>query len=151
MAVVQKGATGFGVIWSVDLSYGTGFGIGANASWKTQSADLRKEAGIYSEFRDPSTGDTSLVVIGDITRSITIEVIPSGNTIAYAKENANILPDPGTLCTLTDNFETSGTDIDNGSGTTWVCRSASKRYTNNGELRITMELTRYAATLAAIT
>lgn len=135
MAAIQKGT--FGVVWSLGTTV-SGTGIGTN---QIQSADLGDEAEL-KEIKTGADGETKCIIFSDNKQNVTIEVVPSGATIAAAK-TASIIPSPGADVTITDadDAEFAGT---------WHCLSASKRKTVDGEVRITMSLRKYATALPLI-
>lgn len=138
MASVQKGASGFGVVWSLGTSV-SGTGVAATSS--VQSVDFAEEA----DTKDikGADGATKCKVFSDQRQTLTIEVVPTGATIAAAKL-CNIVPALGADITITD------ADDAEVAASTWICTGASKRKTIDGEVRITMNLVKHGDTLSTI-
>lgn len=142
MASVQKGITGFGVVWSLGTTI-TATGIGTN---QLQSVDY----GLESDVKELKGADaaTKCIIFSDTKENMTIEVIPSGATIALAKA-ANVIPAIGADVTIVDadDAEIAGSP---GATTRWHFLSGTKRKTVDGEVRLTFVLRRYETDLVTI-
>jgi hypothetical protein len=136
MASVQKGT--FGVVWSLGTTV-AGTGIGTTN--QVDSIEYGKEA--KTKEITSIDGLTKCLIVHDQTQNITIEVIPSANTLADAK-SCNIVPAPGADVTITDTLDTDT------NAKVFICMSASKRKTVDGETRITMNLKKWNSTLGTI-
>lgn len=136
----QKGT--FGVVWALV----TGVSATGLGTCQVQSADF----GVESDLKEikGADGDTKCIIFSDSKESLTIEVVPSGATIAAAK-TASILPVPGADVAITDadDSEVVGSA---GASNRWHFISGSKRKTIEGEVRLTMTLRRYATDLPTI-
>lgn len=136
----QKGT--FGVVWAL----ATGVSATGLGTCQVQSADY----GVESDLKEIKgiDGDTKCIVFSDPKETMSIEVVPSGATISAAK-SASILPAPGADVTITD---TDDSEVAGSTGTSnrWHFISGTKRKTNDGEVRLTMTLRRYAADLVTI-
>lgn len=132
MAESQVGT--LAVVWG--LSHGaTGTGIG---TFTAQSAQFATEAE-QAELRG-STGQTLGKIFYNAKQTLTLEVIPTGTTLALAKA-ANILPAPSAIVTVTagdDDTEVDGTHTGK-----YVCIRASKQSSNTDMVKISMELEQF--------
>ena len=137
MASVQKGT--FGVVWGL----GTTVSASGLGTCTVQSVDF----GVETKKKEivSSDGETRCVVYHDQQDAITIEVVPSGATIAAAKTaGASGLPAIGADVTITDS------DDSEVAASTWVFEGGSKRKTVDGEVRVTMNLRKFGTTLPTI-
>ena len=122
-----------GVVWGLGTS-GTGTGIG---TFQAQSANFSAESE-SAEFRN-NKGQTIGKVFFNQKHTLSLEVIPSGTTIALAKA-ANIIPVPGAIVTITDTEDTEVSGTHTGK---YICVRASKQKSNTDITKITMELEQY--------
>jgi hypothetical protein len=131
------GATvkGLGVVWGLATASTATFGAGA----LVQSANFGVEADV-AEIRN-SVGDVAALVFHNQRQTLSVEVIPSAATIANAQA-ASILPEPGTLVTITDASDTEVAGTHTGK---FVCMSATKAKTNTGVNVLTFNLTQWVA------
>jgi hypothetical protein len=142
MAAIQKGSSGNGVIWSMGIGIS---GTGVLATFKQSNADYTESS---KEKEIPGAdGETTTLVLYDTKMDLTVDVVPSGATVAAAK-SCNILPAIGADVTITDSQETgSPSEV----AAQYICMGGTKRYQIDGEEHITMNLRRYGVgTLSTI-
>ena len=106
-------------------------------TFEPQSYQLSSE-GDNATARDYE-GDEILSVWHNRKRSFTIEVIPTGASIAAAKV-ANVIPDAGTLITIADS---ANPDFDSEIVTVFECVRASKSGSNTGNFSISIEMRKH--------
>lgn len=123
-----------GVVWGIATGI-TGTGIVASGTGlEPQSLQFSAEAD-NATIRN-SRGDTITSVWYDQRQTLTIEVIPTGTTIALAR-GANIIPKPGAIVTITDTEDTELAGTHTGR---YECVRASKSKSNTGATSISIEL-----------
>ena len=131
---------GFGVIWALD---GVSFtGLSGSPTFESQSLDLSTEAD-EKLIRD-SDGDVKACVYYNHTRTIDLEVIPTGATLAAANASAdNLIVPAGTVVVLA-HAQSAETDTAEGGGAAgeYLVRNCSMARSNEGEARINMSLYR---------
>lgn len=138
MASVQKGV---GVVWSL-VTGGTGAGMG---TFVNQSTDYDLSPGSEVEIKGLD-GATKCLILADPKEALTLEVVPSGATLAAAKA-ANILPALGADITITDADDTEIAGSGTGAGTgTYIFMGGRKNKTTDGVSRLTFNLRRYSDT-----
>lgn len=138
MASIQKGTVG--VVWSVGDTAFTGTGV--PAAYKIQGTNYTlgsQQKRILGADSIPATR-----VFYDAMERLTLDVTPTGATLAAAKGN-NILPAIGADITLTSTHDTEF------AGTyEWHFVGGTKRMTVDGEAVLTMELERDEVDLTTI-
>ena len=134
---IQRGT--LAVYWSlVTTASGTGIGTGT-----VQSVDFAEESD-EKEIKG-SDGDVKALIFSNARETCTLEIIPSGTTLALAKA-ANVVPAPGATITITD-----ADDAEVASTTAlWICTGSSKRKSIDSESVITVNCRRYAVNLPEI-
>ncbi len=128
MAEVQRG-TKF-VAWGIATG-ATGSGIG---TFSPQSGDFKKDA--KSVETPDGAGQSINITFYDKTQTFTLTVVPTATTITLAKA-ANILPDPGTIVTVTD---ADDPEVDTANAGKYVCMASSKKKGNTSANELTFEL-----------
>lgn len=140
MASVQKGTVG--VAWSL-VTGATATGMG---TFTVQGADYS----IESELKEIKGADGAVktIIHSNARETLTLDVIPSGATIALAKA-ANVMPAIGADVAVTD---ADDTELVGAAGTSnrWHFVSGQKRKTIDGEVRLTFNLVRYETDLPTI-
>jgi hypothetical protein len=123
---IQKG---IGVVWGIS----GGLTAQASGAPLTQSEDWKIDSDV-KEFKDEN-GDTKGMVFFNEKHELTVEVIPSGTTLAFAK-GENILPAAGDLVTITDSddAEVAGS---------YVFMSGDKKKSQDSEVILTLNLRKY--------
>lgn len=141
MASTQKGTTG--VVWSYGDTAVTGTGISTHNLQGTNYTLGSQQKRILGADSVPATR-----VFYDTLERITIDVIPTGATIAAAK-TANVLPSVGGDVEIasTADTEIAGTVAGN---TKWHFIGGTKRMTVDGEAVLTFELERDEADLDTV-
>lgn len=135
MAEVIKG---LGVVWSTDLfkidSTTTAGNTGTFASGKVQSVSY--EHGADKAEVKGDDGEVKSVIFSNVNERITVEVVPTGTTIALAVAS-NVLPAIGADVTIVD---TGDSELN---AAVFMYESGSKRRTVDGAAVLTMNLVRY--------
>ena len=129
---------GLGVFWGVN---GVGFSS-PTATGQFQSVDLTTTAD-EKLIRD-GDGDVIACVYYNNTRTLDLEVIPTGSTLAAAQLSAdNFLVASGTVIVVadTESVETD-TAVGGGAAGEYLLRESSISRSNEGEARISMSLYR---------
>jgi hypothetical protein len=131
---------GVGVFWGIGSSFvaaGTGISTTGSPTLRPQSVDF----GVESERVDISDykGETVGAVFFNQKHTLSMEVIPTAATIANAK-GASILPEPGTLVTITDTDDTEASGTHSGK---YLFIRGSKRRSNKDVVRLTFELEQF--------
>lgn len=141
MAEVQRGT--LAVRWGLSLT-ATGTGIG---TFTTQSAGFTVD-GEVAMLKGP-LGSTKSEIHFDTKESLTLEVVPTGTTRQLAKD-ANVLPAPGAIVTVSDTEGALGGDLEiaagtagNGVGSEYIFVSGSKQESNTDWVKLTFNLRRY--------
>lgn len=119
----------------------TGTGVG---TFDAQSSSFAAESDI-AEFRN-NKGQVIGEVLYNQRHTLTMEIIPTGTTIALAKA-ANILPAPGAVINVTD---TEDTEVSGTNGGKYVLIRASKQKSNTDYAKITMEMRQYVENDTAV-
>jgi hypothetical protein len=130
---------GLGVFWGLEGVTYTGFGA---VTAQTQSADLNVTAD-EKQIRD-ADGDVISCVYYNQTRTLDLEVVPTGATIALARTSSNgFMVNSGTLITVIDS---AGAEIDSdegaGSAGVYILKESRLSRSNENEARISMSLYR---------
>lgn len=146
MAQAQRGKA---VFWGIGSSFvysGTGIVL-TTAVHNPQSVDQAVDAE-KAEIPDYK-GETVARVYFNETETMTIQVIPTADTIAAAKATS-VMPSPGAIVTVvdTDDTEAAGSP---GSSNAWLLERASKRRSNKGPLEMTFELYRNVSNNLGVT
>jgi hypothetical protein len=130
-----------GVVWGIATGLS---GTGVTTSFAAQSLQFSAESD-EAEIRN-GKGQTVTDIFYNQRQTITIEVIPTGTTIANAR-SANIIPPPGAVVTITDteDAELAGTNVGK-----YICVRASKSKSNTGATSISMELKQYVENDVAV-
>ena len=131
---------GLGVFWGVDGITFAGFS--GSPTGQLQSAEINTTAD-EKLIRD-GDGDVIACVYYNNTRTLDLEVIPTGATAGDAVDSAdNYLVASGTVITVTDSRSVE-TDTVAGGGAAgeYVLRESSITRSNEGEARISMSLYR---------
>lgn len=131
---------GFGVIWALD---GVSFtGLSGTPTFESQSLDLSTEAD-EKLIRD-SDGNVKACVYYNNTRTVDLEVIPTGATLQAANSSGdNLIVPSGTVVVLADAQSTeTDTDVGGGAAGEYLVRNCSMSRSNEGEARINMSLYR---------
>jgi len=141
---LQKGT---GVKWSIETTF---TGTGVYATGIVQSVKYGLD-GDQKKIKG-ADGKTVTRIFSDTIETITIEVIPSGTTLALAKASY-VLPARGADITVvdSDDSEIAGSGTSDGTGT-YIFISGEKTTTIDGEAVLTMVLERgekHLATVAA--
>jgi hypothetical protein len=113
-------------------------GFASGATFEAQSFNFTKTAD-EKLIRDYE-GETVAAVYYNPTREISFEVVPSATSIALVKTAADaLLPDAGTVITLTDadSTETDEAQFSTGAGK-YLVRSAALSRSNESEARISV-------------
>lgn len=131
---------GVGVFWGIGSSFaaaGTGISTTGSPTLLPQSVDFDAD----SERVDIADykGETVGAVFFNQKQTLRIEVIPTAATIANAK-GAAILPEPGTLVTITDTADTEVSGTNSGK---YIFIRGSKRRSNKDVVRLTFELEQF--------
>jgi hypothetical protein len=131
---------GLGVFWGLEGVTYTGFGT---VTAQTQSADLNVTAD-EKQIRD-ADGDVISVVYYNQTRTLDLEVVPTGATIALAQaSSAAFMVNSGTIITVTDTQ--AGLEIDSAEGSgaagVYILKESRLSRSNENEARISMSLFR---------
>jgi len=131
---------GLGVFWGVD---GVSFtGMTGTPTGEFQSAEISTTAD-EKLIRD-GDGDVIACVYYNNTRTLDLEVIPTGSTLAAAQLSAdNFLVASGTVIVVadTESVETD-TAVGGGAAGEYLLRESSISRSNEGEARISMSLYR---------
>lgn len=130
-----------GVVWGIATGMS---GTGVTTSFESQSLQFSAEAD-EAEIRN-GKGQVVVDIFYNQRQTITIEVIPTGATIAAAR-TANILPAPGAIVTVTD---TEDTELAGTNAGKYICVRASKSKSNTGATSISMELKQYVENDVAV-
>lgn len=130
-----------GVVWGIATGMS---GTGVTTSFAAQSLQFSAEAD-EAEIRN-GKGQVVTDIFYNQRQTITIEVIPTGATIAAAR-TANIIPTPGAIITITD---TEDTEISGTNAGKYICVRASKSKSNTGATSISMELKQYVENDVAV-
>lgn len=131
---IQRGTKA--VYWSAVTACSTGL-----ASGMIQSVDFAEEAD-EKEIKDVG-GDVKSIVFSNARQTCTLEIIPSGTTLALAKA-ANVLPSIGDTIYVVDSDDAEV------QSQTWICTGASKRKSVENESVLTVNLRKYAVDLPII-
>lgn len=139
MAEVQRGT--LAVRWGLSLT-ATGTGIG---TFTTQSAGFTADSEV-AMLKSP-IGATKTEIYFDSKETLTLEVVPTGTTLALAKA-ANVLPAPGAIVTVVDSEGSGDLEIaagtnGNGVGSEYIFVSGSKQASNTDMVKLTFNLRRY--------
>jgi hypothetical protein len=131
---------GLGVFWGLEGVTYTGFGT---VTAQTQSADLNVTAD-EKQIRD-ADGDVISVVYYNQTRTLDLEVVPTGATIALAQaSSAAFMVNSGNIITVTDTQ--AGLEIDSAEGSgaagVYILKESRLSRSNENEARISMSLFR---------
>lgn len=118
------------VVWGLTTS-ATATGMG---TFTTQSATFTAESEKV-EVKN-NLGQTVTAIFFNQTQLLTLEVVPSADTVANAR-TANILPAPGAIVTVTDANDTELTGTNSGK---YVFIRGTKNKSNTAETRLTFEL-----------
>jgi hypothetical protein len=136
MAETQLGTVG--VVWGIPSGLTM---TGVLTSFQPQSLNLSREADT-AEVRN-ARGQTVTRVFYNKRRSISIEVVVTGTSIAAAKTN-NVAPAPGTIVTIADTAtpddDSQIAELHSGK---YVCERASKSMSTTSEVRLSMDLTQH--------
>ena len=131
---------GLGVFWGLEGVTYTGFG---SVTAQTQSADLNVTAD-EKQIRD-ADGDVISCVYYNQTRTLDLEVVPTGATIALARTSSDgFMVDSGSLITVIDS---AGAEIDSAEGSgaagVYILKESRLSRSNENEARsISMSLFR---------
>lgn len=125
--------TGKAVVWGLATG-ATATGMG---TFLAQSADFSVE-GEMVEVRN-AVGQVVGQVHFNPKQTLTMEVIPTGTTIADAKA-ANILPIPGTVVTVSDTVDTEVAGTNSGK---YIFLKGSKKKSNTDVTKLTFEMMQY--------
>ena len=137
---IQRGT--LAVAWSLATTAASAV-AGQLGTGTVQSVDFAEEAD-EKEIKG-ADGDVKAVIFSNARETCTLEIIPSGATLAAAK-TANVIPAVGQTITITD-----ADDAEVASTTAlWICTGASKRKSIDGESVITVNCRRYAVNLPEI-
>ena len=131
MAEVIRGTKA--VVWALSTS-ATATGMG---TFTTQSAGFNVDSD-KTELRD-NRGAVITEVYYNSKETLTMEVVPTGTTIALAKA-ANVIPAPGAIVTVTD---ADDTEVAGGSGVEYLFVSGSKAKSNTDMVKLTFNMVRY--------
>jgi hypothetical protein len=129
------------VVWALSTS-ATATGMG---TFTAQSAGFSTDSDKV-ELRD-NRGEVITEIYYNAKEMLTMEVVPTGTTIALAKA-ANILPAPGAIVTVTD---ADDTEVAGGSGAEYLFVSGSKAKSNTDMVKLTFNMIRYVANNVAQT
>jgi hypothetical protein len=139
MAQAQRGKA---VFWGIGSSFvysGTGIVL-TTAVHNPQNVDhsVDSQKADIADYK----GEKVARIYFDEEETMTIQVIPTADTIAAAKATS-VMPSPGAIVTVvdTDDTEAAGSA---GSSNAWILDRASKRRSNKGPLEMTFELYRSA-------
>ena len=143
MAEVIKG---LGVVWGANLFdpsiTGTGTNTGAYATGKVQS--VKYDHGADKVEVKGDDGDVKAVVFTNVVEKITVDVVPTGSSVANAV-SSNVLPAIGQDITIID---TGDSELN---AAVYMYESGSKNRSVDGAATITMNLCRYGlATLSTV-
>lgn len=141
MAETQNGIRG--VVWGIGVTGLTGSGI---TTFEPQSLQFAAEADEL-EIRN-GKGQVVTDIFYNQKHTVTIEVIPSGTTIALAR-TSNVLPDPGTIITIVES-SSEDSELTSTNAAKYICVRASKSKSNTGATSITMELKQYVENDVAV-
>ena len=128
---------GIGVVFGVAGFTFTGFHATEPTS-KIQSIDLTRDANetMLMDESDDSAG----VVFSNLKKTLSLNVIPTGATIAAAYTNlGKYVPSPGTVVTCADAGD-AGTPYESTNTGKYLVRSARVSRTNSGLASIALEL-----------
>ena len=131
---------GLGVFWGLGGVTYTGFG---SVTAQTQSADLNVTAD-EKQIRD-ADGDVISCVYYNQTRTLDLEVVPTGATVAAAQaSSAAFMVNSGTIITVTDAQAGLEIDSDEGDGAAgvYILKESRLSRSNENEARISMSLFR---------
>ena len=139
MAETIKGA---GVFWGIGTSFvAAGTGIGTTGGTNNpQSVKFSVEAEKRIKV-DNSQGETIAEAFANQMQKMTIDVIPTGTTIAIAKAQS-ILPEPGAVVTITDTDDPEAAALNSGK---YIFISGTKNRSNGDVVKMTFELEQYVA------
>lgn len=123
---------------------------GGHAGFEIQSTNFGKEAD-KKEVRN-SKGQTVTEIFHNFKRTLSIEVLPIGQTKEYALAG-EILPNPGDIITITE-AAISGSQADPETAATnggkYVCDRASKTKSNTDEHKMTFEMHQFTENDTAV-
>jgi hypothetical protein len=130
-----------GVVWGIAMGMS---GTGVTGSFATQSLQFSADAD-EAEIRN-GKGAVVTDIFYNQRQTITIEVIPTGTTIALARTN-NVLPAPGAIVTVTDTEDTELAGTNSGK---YIFVRGSKSKSNTGATSLSMELKQYVENDVAV-
>jgi hypothetical protein len=132
-----------GVVWGIGVTGLTGSGISTFAPQSLQFSAESDEA----ETRN-GKGQVVTDVFYNQRHTVTIEVIPTGSTIAAARTN-NVIPAPGTIITIVES-SAEDAELTGTNSAKYICVRASKSKSNTGATSISMELKQYVENDVAV-
>lgn len=130
-----------GVVWGLATGMS---GTGVTGGFEPQSLQFQAESD-EATVRN-GKGQEVVDIFYNQRQTITIEVVPTGSTVANAR-TANVVPLPGAIVTITDTEDTELAGTNSGK---YICVRASKAKSNTGETRITMELKQWVENDVAV-
>jgi polyferredoxin len=136
MAETQIGTVG--VVWGIPGGLTM---TGVLTAFQPQSLNFNRESDV-AEVRN-SRGATTTKIYYNKRRSISIEVVVTGSTLAAAKTN-NVCPAVGTVVTIADTAtpddDTQLAELHSGK---YICERSSKAMSATSEVRLSMDLVQY--------
>lgn len=125
-----------GVVWGIGVTGLTGSGI---STFVPQSLQFSAEAD-EAEIRN-GKGQVVTDIFYNQRHTITIEVIPTGATIAAAR-TSNVLPAPGAIITVVES-SAEDAELTGTNSAKYIFVRGSKSKSNTGATSISMELKQY--------
>lgn len=136
MAAKQQGA--FAVVWAIPA---TGYKVnGAAVGFRTTGLSLSRTSG-RDETADEE-GEVVNITTFNQQEKLTVNCYPTGNTLALAIADGNLLPLPGDKVALIGTVDTKTHAAD--PGRPYRCDSADQQRTNGGKVMFTIVLERVA-------